>query len=60
MSRQRCRETGKVMFRTHAAAILALDRCVRMRRERLRTYRQERAVYLCDHCDTWHLTSSPR
>jgi len=33
---RRCRETGKVMWRTRAAATEALEQCARMRREKRR------------------------
>lgn len=55
-----CRETGKIRFRTHKAASEALARCTFMRRRQGKVYRMERSVYLCAHCDCWHLSSWAR
>jgi hypothetical protein len=54
-----CRTTGKVRFATHRAAIAALSDCIRQSLGG-RVYRMERDIYLCNHCDCWHLTSSRR
>lgn len=35
---------------------LAMDRLVRIRRERGEVGRVERSVYHCDRCGGWHLT----
>lgn len=56
----RCRETNKVCYSTHTAAWAVLQKCEHQRKVLRRVYRMERGVYLCDHCDHWHLTSKPR
>jgi hypothetical protein len=57
---RQCRRTGKVMFATYASANETLRDCERKRKRLFQTWRMERGVYLCDHCDAWHLTSHSR
>lgn len=56
----RCPRTGKVCFYTEDRAIRALNNCRRRRRVFRETWRTERGIYLCKHCDCWHLTSTPQ
>ena len=58
--RKQCRATGKLPYATRAAAAKALAFCVSERRRHGKVYRMERSIYLCDHCDCWHLSSRHR
>lgn len=53
---ERCKATGKLMFRTEHAARVALVGCI-MKRNAGRSDRKETDVYLCPKCKHWHMTS---
>ncbi len=59
---ERCSQTGKVCFATKGEALFVLKTPHKRpnvngsKKGRLRKKREKRA-YLCEHCDTWHLTS---
>lgn len=49
---RRCRRTQKICYPSEVSALRTLTRRARESGEALR-------VYLCPHCEEWHLTSRP-
>ncbi|UFA49636.1 hypothetical protein [Deinococcus radiophilus] len=56
-SKQRCRTSGKVIFYTEAAALVAIARGQSWRHG---TSTNAYRAYPCPHCRHWHLSSKPR
>jgi len=59
-----CKETGKIRFKDHHDAMLALEdaraKAAWAETHDLPTSRHETRAYKCDLCRGWHLTSRPQ